>query len=35
MKVFYEDDLVYDTKDRHSKLKKLIFKENLEIFRYN
>ena len=35
MKVFWEDDLVYDTKDRHGKLKKLIFKENLEIYRYN
>lgn len=35
MKVFWEDELIYDTKDRHGKLKKLIFKENLEIYRYN
>ena len=34
MKVYWEDDLVYDTKDRHSD-KKLIFKRNLEIYRYN
>lgn len=35
MKVFYEDTLIYDTNDRHGRLKKLIFKENLEIYRYN
>lgn len=34
MKVYWEDDLIYDTKDRHSN-KKLIFKRNLEIYRYN
>lgn len=34
MKVYWEDDLIYDTKDRHNN-KKLIFKKNLEIYRYN
>lgn len=34
MKVYWEDDLIYDTKDRHGD-KKLIFKKNLEIYRYN
>ena len=35
MKVFWENDLIWDTKDRHGKLKELYFYENLEIFRYN
>lgn len=35
MKVFWEDELIYDTKNKDSKLKKLIFRENLEIYRHN
>lgn len=35
MKIYWNDDLVADTKNRHSKVKKLIYVEDLEMFRYN